>query len=584
MPSRSTLPNANHRLGRGRPKRSRLLAPIVVLILTVSAIAGVWILVGRASSSRVAELHVSSMGLALADLQGAPFDADVATGGSPTESMVRIQRDEQAISSGLTVRDQGGVPVQLLESARADLASVASLVTTVYKTAAGKGGLAGAGAAVVLPLERLMLVRGLAVSGALGEIARTDQAGEATARTQTKLEAAIAMLLLLAAFGFFYFRSVAANDAVERLVGEKEALLGVSRGEARSDALTGLGNRRALATDLAAAISESPASEELLLVMFDLDGFKQYNDTFGHPAGDGLLQRLGTCLAAAATGHSASAYRMGGDEFCVLARCRSDHAERLLDDTISALEDSGEAWHIGCSHGAVWIPTEAATESQALKLADERLYANKASRSSTSRQVTDALLQVITEQNASLDEHVERVSEMAGMLAVALGQAKPEVQRIRLAAKLHDIGKTAIPAAILDKRGPLDEREWEFIHRHPVIGARIVSAAPALANAASLIYSSHERIDGHGYPDGLKGENIPIGSRVIAICDAFEAMTSDRPYRRGIGTEKALEELKRHAGTQFDATIVETFCNSPTLRPESPAHPKPKRAHPISPR
>lgn len=573
MFSRSHVLKPEHRAGHSRSKRPRLLAPVVALILTVSAIAGVWILVGRASASRVAELHASSMGLALADLQGAPFDADVATGGSPPASVIRIRSDELELSSGLAAGAQPGVSVHLLESARADLASVSSLVTTVYRTATGKSGLAGAGASVVLPLERLMLVRGGALTGVLATISRTDQARGATDRLQTKLEAAVAMLLLLAGFAYFYFRSVAANDAVERLAGENEALLGVSRGEARTDALTGLGNRRALTADLEGAISESEGSAELLLMMYDLDGFKQYNDTFGHPAGDALLQRLAGRLAAAAKLHSGAAYRMGGDEFCVLAHCVPDHAERLLDDTISALEDSGEGWHIGCSHGGVWVPSEATTESLGLKLADDRLYANKASRSTTSRQVTDALLQVITEQNVSLDEHVERVSEMAGTLAIALGQTKPEVQRIRLAAKLHDIGKTAIPAAILDKPGALTDREWEFIHRHPVIGARIVSAAPALANTASLIHSSHERIDGHGYPDGLTGENIPIGSRIIAVCDAFEAMTSDRPYHEGIADEKALEELRHHAGAQFDATIVEAFCNNETLRPGSRRQP-----------
>jgi diguanylate cyclase (GGDEF)-like protein len=553
---------------RIRPKRARLLAPIIVLILTLSAIAGVSMLVGRASSSRVAELRVSSMGLALADLQGAPFDADLATGGSPTASSARIRRDEQLLASGLTAGAQPAVSVRILGSARTDLASTAALVKTVYVTAMGTGGLAGAGASVVLPLEREMLVRGAALTGVLSTISRTDAARAATARLQTKVGAAVAMLLLLAAFSYFYFRSVAASDAVRRLAGDKETMLAVSRGEARTDALTGLRNRRALTSDLASAVSESSLSEELLLVMFDLDGFKQYNDTFGHPAGDALLRRLGGRLAVAATGHSGWAYRMGGDEFCVLAPCVPDRAEQLLDETISALEESGEAWHIGCSHGAVWIPSEAATESVALKLADERLYANKASRSSTSRQVTDALLQVITEQNASLDEHVERVADMAARLATALGESKPEVERIRLAAKLHDIGKTAIPAAILDKPGPLDDREFAFIRRHPEIGARIASAAPALATTASLIHSSHERIDGRGYPDGLSGEKIPIGSRIIAVCDAFEAMTCDRPYHRGIGIDEALTELRRHAGTQFDATIVEMFCNEPSLRAE----------------
>jgi two-component system, cell cycle response regulator len=134
------------------------------------------------------------------------------------------------------------------------------------------------------------------------------------------------------------------------------------------------------------------------------------------------------------------------------------------------------------------------------------------------------------------------------------------VWRARLAGRLHDIGKTAIPAAILDKPGPHDERQWTFMRRHPLIGERIVMAAPALASTAELIRSSHERIDGHGDPDGLAGEDIPIGSGIIAVCDAFDAMTSRRPYRPGMSDGEALEELRRHTGTQFDAAVVETFC------------------------
>ena len=417
------------------------------------------------------------------------------------------------------------------------------------------------------------VVRSAALTSDLGVISRVDAARAATARTQTKLGAAIAMLLLLAAFAYFYWRSVAAHESVKRLASEKEALLGVSRGEARTDALTGLRNRRALTTDLARRISESSDSEELLLVMFDLDGFKLYNDTFGHPAGDAMLQRLGGRLAVAAAKHSGSAYRMGGDEFCVLVHWRSADAEQLLNETISALEDGGDAWHIGCSHGVSWIPSEAATEGEALKLADERLYANKASRSSASRQVTDALLQVLTEQGASLDEHVERVSESAGRLATALDLPEPEVERIRLAAQLHDIGKTAIPAAILDKPGPLDERERAFVRRHPTIGARIVAAAPVLAYTAGLIQSSHERVDGQGYPNGLASEDIPLGSRIIAVCDAFDAMTSGRLYGPAISVDAALTELKRHAGTQFDATIVDAFCSNITPHHSSPLSP-----------
>jgi diguanylate cyclase (GGDEF)-like protein len=548
--------------------RSKLVAPVVVLILTISAIAAVWLLVGRSSSGREAQLEVSAQKLSLADLQSAPFNADPAAGGSATAIRAEIQVDEQSISRGLTGGSQAGVPLSLLAAGRSELAMIEPAVTGVYRIAVGPGGLY-AGGARVPKLQALLTVRSAALSGVLGKISARDAARAAGARTQTKLGAAAAMLLLLAAFAFFYFRSIATRQVVERLAHENESLLGVSRGEARTDALTGLGNRRALASDLDGTLAEPPGASELLLVMFDLDGFKQYNDTFGHAAGDSLLQRLGGRLAAAVE-HAGSAYRMGGDEFCIIARISPARAEQLLDDTLAALQDSGEGWHVGCSQGAAWVPSEAATGSQALKLADERMYANKAGRSSASRQVTDALLQVITEQNISLDDHVERVSELAGALAVALGQPEHEVQRIHLAARLHDVGKTAIPAAILDKPGPLDEHEWEFICRHPLIGERIVLAAPALANTAELIRSSHERIDGQGYPDGLKGNDIPLGSRIILVCDAFDAMTSDRAYRRAIGVDAALTELKRHAGTQFDTTVLEAFCNQTTLQ-QSPA-------------
>jgi diguanylate cyclase (GGDEF)-like protein len=547
-------------------KRSKLLAPVVVLVLTLTAIAAVWLLVDQSSSSREAQLQVSSMRISLANLQSAPFSADPALGGSPSESAARIVTNERALSAGLTGRSQAGVPASQLASARTALGHLEPVVTTAYQLASAKGGLASAGATRVLSVDRQMQVRATAVSRALNTIADRDAARAAAARLQTKLGAGAVMLLLLAAFAYFYYRSLAARQAVERLVGEKEALLGVSRGEARTDALTNLHNRRALTTDLSRLIAEPPGAEELLLVMFDLDGFKGYNDTYGHPAGDSLLHLLGGRLADTAARHSGSAYRMGGDEFCVIARCSADRAEELLDETIAALTDRGEGWHIGCSQGAVWIPSEAATESQALKLADQRMYANKASRASASRQVSDALLQVIVEQDALLDDHVERVADLAEAVARAIGQPDPEVQRIRLAARLHDIGKTAIPAAILNKPGPLDAKEWTFMRRHSRIGERIVSAAPALADTAPLIRSSHERLDGHGYPDRLEGDSIPLGSRIISVCDAFDAMTSERAYRRSIGVDAALKELKRNAGSQFDPAIVEAFCEQIALR------------------
>jgi diguanylate cyclase (GGDEF)-like protein len=540
-------------------RSSKLLVPAVALLLTVGTVAGVWLLGQRADSSRAAQVRIGSLALSVADLEATPFHADPRSGGSAQASRGEIRVDKDAILQGLAAHVQAGVPLGLLAAGRADLAKIEPVVKSVYALAVHPGGLAAAGTRVP-ELQGAMSARAEALSVVLAKIARADATRASRARTQASLGAAGALLLLLAAFAFLYFRSDAARAAVERLARENEALLGVSRVEARTDSLTELGNRRAFASDLDAAINRPPASGELLLSMFDLDGFKQYNDTFGHAAGDALLHRLGGRLAATATGYSGSAYRIGGDEFCMLVPATADIAEQLLHDALTALQESGESWRVGCSHGAAWIPSEAATESEALKLADERMYANKARRSSAGREVTDALLQVITEQSEPLDEHVERVSALSGAVAEALELPEHDVSLIRLAGELHDVGKTAIPAGILDKPGPLDEQEWAFMCRHPLIGERIVLAAPALAATAPLIRSSHERVDGQGYPDRLSGEAIPLGSRIIAVCDAFDAMTSDRIYRQTMPTDAALAELDAGAGSRFDTRIVEVFC------------------------
>jgi two-component system, cell cycle response regulator len=148
------------------------------------------------------------------------------------------------------------------------------------------------------------------------------------------------------------------------------------------------------------------------------------------------------------------------------------------------------------------------------------------------------------------------VAVLAEEVARGLGLAPHVVEQVHQAAQLHDVGKIAIPDAILHKPGPLDADDWNFIQRHTTIGERIVNAAPALAQVAVLVRSTHERYDGGGYPDGLTGEAIPIGARIIFACDAFDAMIGDRPYRLGMTVHDALEELRRCSGTQFDPEVV----------------------------
>jgi two-component system cell cycle response regulator len=208
------------------------------------------------------------------------------------------------------------------------------------------------------------------------------------------------------------------------------------------------------------------------------------------------------------------------------------------------------------------VPTEATTSTEALRIADQRMYARKSigSRASAGRQSTDVLLKVLSERSPDLGIHLDEVTELCQGVAQKLGLPDEEVAPLLQAASLHDVGKAAIPDEILTKPGPLDASEWEFMRRHTLIGQRILSAAPALTRAALFVRSSHERFDGQGYPDKLGGEDIPLGARVIGVCDAYDAMRSGRPYRAPMSMEGALAELRYGAGTQFDPLVVDAFC------------------------
>jgi two-component system, cell cycle response regulator len=295
-----------------------------------------------------------------------------------------------------------------------------------------------------------------------------------------------------------------------------------------------------------------------VLAIFDLDGFKAYNDVFGHPAGDTLLARLGHRLAVA-VGDQGTAYRMGGDEFCVFTW--ADDAAAVIEIARLALCDQGDGFAIRCSCGSAVLPAEARTMDRAMQLADERLYRDKrANKVADSVQVRDALVQLIAEQSEQLEATCFNVAELAAATATTLGLSDEDVACTRIAAQLHDIGKTAVPEAILSKPGPLDSEEWDFMRRHTLIGERIVAAAPALARIAPIVRASHERPDGNGYPDGLMTDSIPVGARIVAVVDAFSAMISARPYKPAMTIDAALAELRRCAGTQFDSLVVDAFA------------------------
>ena len=337
---------------------------------------------------------------------------------------------------------------------------------------------------------------------------------------------------------------------------ENARLFALTHHESLTDALTGIGNRRRLLADLHRALE--PPTPPTLLMIFDLNGFKGYNDSFGHPAGDALLVRLAEKLSASLGGVGAP-YRLGGDEFCVVAPIEPGEAELLIDRTCAALVEKGEGFEVTSSFGAVVLPDEATDVSVALSLADERLYAQKQARRGDTSQSMDAFVEALATQEPSLHAHLEGVAALALEVGKRLGLAAGELEELSRAAQLHDLGKVAVPQEILDKPGALDEREWEFIHQHTVVGERILRASPAFRDAATIVRSSHERWDGTGYPDGLAGEEIPPASRIVSACDAFEAMTSTRPYRMARPVDEALAELRRCSGTQFDPAVVDVL-------------------------
>jgi diguanylate cyclase (GGDEF)-like protein len=339
------------------------------------------------------------------------------------------------------------------------------------------------------------------------------------------------------------------------------------RDAALKDSLTAMPNRRSLMADLERQVRDASPKRPLMLALFDLDGFKAYNDTFGHPVGDHLLARLGQNLSATMSGRG-TAYRMGGDEFCVLAATSGDDHHVLLGAAAAALSDQGQAFSVTASYGSVLLPTETSDPAEALRRADQRMYAQKGlSRASAGRQSTDVLTRVVTERDPELGVHLDEVTELCRRTARCLRVPDEEMTALTQAAILHDVGKAAIPDAILSKPEPLSDEDAAFIRRHTIIGERILGAAPALAKAAKLVRATHERFDGAGYPDSLSGEDIPLGARIIGVCDAYHAMISDRPYRRARTSADAIAELRRCAGTQFDPMVVEAFCAALTEAP-----------------
>jgi HD-GYP domain-containing protein (c-di-GMP phosphodiesterase class II) len=250
---------------------------------------------------------------------------------------------------------------------------------------------------------------------------------------------------------------------------------------------------------------------------------------------------------------------MGGDEFCVLIDAGRG-SEVIADVAVALVAADGDV-SISSSWGVVAVPDEATSFTEALGIADRRMYAMKNGRPrSAGSQLREVLVRVMDIREPDLHDHVLDVGRLAEDVARRLGLPEHEITDIVHGAVLHDVGKLAVPEEILHKPGPLDAVEWDIMRRHTIEGEQFLAGIPALANVARLVRSSHERWDGAGYPDGLAGEEVPLGARIISVCDAYNAMVTDRPYRQAVSRAEALAELRRCAGSHFDAAVVEAFC------------------------
>jgi diguanylate cyclase (GGDEF)-like protein len=552
----TTIPLARQRTPARGAQIATLRVLAVVAVLATGAVAAIVHLNHSADRSARSELRLAVMGRDLLALQDAPFRARPATGGTPALARMRLRTGERRVLRGLAALEAGSPPPELRRVPTAARAYFRTLhkIYVVGISPAGYGPRA----------DRLGAVSGRQ----LQSLSRTiDAVGGAYAaragRTQDNVVAGsgLAIALLFGAFAFFLRRAQGAREESGRLADENGLLLEASRREARTDALTGLPNRRALIADLTETLAWHDQGRALL-ILFDLDGFKQYNDAFGHPAGDMLLQRLGQRLEAAIAPFGGTAYRMGGDEFCVLTP--AEDSESAVWTAFTALSERGDGFEVGASYGMAEIPAEGATVASVLHLADVRMYDDKATgRPSAGRQSTDVLMALINERGPELLDHVQRVARLSELTARGMGFGDDATRQVGLAATLHDVGKAAIPDAIVSKPGSLDPAEWELIHRHTVIGEHIIAAAPALLPVATVVRATHERFDGTGYPDRLGGQAIPIAARIISVCDAYDTMTSESVYQARIGHAEALAELRRNAGSQFDPHVVDVFCALP---------------------
>jgi diguanylate cyclase (GGDEF)-like protein len=359
---------------------------------------------------------------------------------------------------------------------------------------------------------------------------------------------------------------------------------------ALTDPLTGLGNHRHFHERLQRELSAAEESSKTLgLVLVDIDDFKSVNDTYGHPVGDRVLGQVASRLR-----QGGESFRLGGDEFAVLLPGLDEDESISVASSIVERVSAAQVELVGSitvSAGVASFPMQGVGRDELIRLADSALYWAKAdgkNRARTYEQTHEleleqlhqlaespdraaryraaaSLAKAVDARDAYTGSHSERVGELAGRIARRLDLDESQIELTRLAASLHDLGKLAIPEEILRKPAALNESEQLVLQRHPQIGYRMLESL-GVEPIAEWVLHHHERWDGGGYPDRLRGEEIPLGARIIFVADAYDAMTSERVYRKPLTPAEALEELERCAGTQFDPTVVDAFSEELGVR------------------
>lgn len=330
------------------------------------------------------------------------------------------------------------------------------------------------------------------------------------------------------------------------------------------DQLTGLYNRRFFEEELKRL--DVSRNLPISIIMADVNGLKLINDSFGHDAGDEHLRNIANIMKEGCRQDDIIA-RLSGDEFIIiLPRTTEREAkgiierliklskhEKFADENILSM-DLSIAFGLGIKY------TEETDMKDVLKMAEDRMYAQKIFEGQRMRRnAIDAMINSLHSRSIDEEKHSNRVSLICEEMGVHLGMSQEKIEELKTIGNLHDIGKISIDKSVLNKPGPLTPSEWEEIKKHPEIGYRILSTVNKMSKVAEYVLYHHERYDGKGYPKGLKGEEIPLVSRILAIADAYDSMVSDRPYRKALGDEEILKEFIDNAGTQFDPKLTRIF-------------------------